>query len=207
MHGELFPELTKGEWRPINLDAMARLAFPARTSENPLLDPYQCEEWMKGMREHYQFDYSYGGYLEDREHLWRKHYMWPTRTIHLGIDYNVPEKTKVHLPCDGTVVAVEQDGSNGGWGGKVVVRTETCHIIFGHLGWDHQLARFGWRMHRGDMLGVVGPIHQNGFWYPHLHVQCVLDWNKDMPIDGYGHRKDPSLALRYPDPRGWVLEQ
>jgi len=204
----LFPQLSSKRWHYLDLNAQALIDYPGRSrrrEDNPLNHPATCAEWITRTHQRLGTDYSYGGYLEDRSHLWRGHYQEKTKKfIHLGIDYNVPAGTDVSAPHD---VVVEESWSDtdqdGGWGGRLIVRDVEAgrYIILGHLD-PATLPAVGTRLRAGDRLGIIGPVAVNGGWYPHLHVQCVSELSSSHPIeiDGYSSRPLHALASRFPNP-------
>jgi hypothetical protein len=78
-----------------NLDALARVAFPLTVEPNPLNDPAFYDNWVDQVATRLDADHCWGGWLEDRAHLWRGHYLPDGCTIHPGIDLNVPTATAV----------------------------------------------------------------------------------------------------------------
>jgi murein DD-endopeptidase MepM/ murein hydrolase activator NlpD len=204
----LFPQLADKRWAAIDLNARAKIDFPGMSrkfEDNPLNDPEECAKWLDQIHKQLDVDFSYGGWMEDRSHLWRGHYQEQDGTfVHLGVDYNVPAGTEVYAPHRMTVhqLWIDQD-QHGGWGGWVLVKDESAnlYVIFGHLD-PAQLPQAGVKLQVGDGVGVIGRADVNGGWYPHLHIQCVegslpLDTHG---IDGYAKQAIPELMSRYPDP-------
>lgn len=198
MHKLLFPQFSSHKWEEINLNAEARKLSILKP--NPLLDPCKCQAWVEKLHKKKKCDYSFGGWLEDRATLWRGHYHQPGHTIHLGIDYNVPAGSAIYLPVEGTLVALEQDpDQNGGWGGRVIFKINDIWVIFAHLR-SISACHLGTKYVAGCQLGVVGDHNTgNGGWFPHLHVQCMT--NYDRNVDGYAALSD-QLALDFPNPAG-----
>lgn len=191
----LFPSLADLRWGYVNFGEMA--PFPIEGQPNPLLDPDHCADWVQRIHTGLDIDCSYGGYMEDRSRLWHGHYMKPGSTWHLGIDYNVPAGTPVCLPMDAIQVSGLTDfDQNGGWGGKIFVKTDKATIIFGHLerlivgGNPSPILRILDREAKpGDVVGYVADSTKNGGWFPHLHVQfCAQDaLHQALTVDGYSH--------------------
>jgi hypothetical protein len=159
-------------------------------------------------------DFTFGGWGEDRSHLWRGHYHDPNVMRHLGVDYNVPAETLVVAPAEMTVINAWPDpDQDGGWGGQLIVKLAkpyrgADYVIFGHLAHD-SLPAVGKTFAAAEPFAVLGGAHENGGWFPHLHVQCftqkiydkyALDLTK---IDGYGLNGEP-LEPDFPDPTGLV---
>jgi murein DD-endopeptidase MepM/ murein hydrolase activator NlpD len=201
---KLFPQLAGRKWECVNLDALARIDFPGlgRTREaNPLNDPAACARWIDRLHERLGVDFTYGGYLEDRSHLWRGHYQEALgRFIHLGVDYNVPAGTDVFAARRMKVQEVKKDeDQDGGWGGQIIfLLPETdLYVIYAHL--EHtDLPAVGRTFEEGEKVGVVGSSSVNGGWFPHLHVQCVAGALPDG-VDGYA-APSADLHLRFPNP-------
>jgi murein DD-endopeptidase MepM/ murein hydrolase activator NlpD len=206
LHELLFPQLKEDVWEQLFLDAAAREWYPARKyPTNPLLDPRQFSAWLNFLKG-VSWDHGYGGYLEDREHLWRGHYMKSGEKIHLGIDYAVPEGTHVHMPADALVVEVRRDiDQNGGWGGRVLCKlsNQDCYFVLAHLA--HQELpdiHVFQTMRKGEFVGTIGSPQENGRWFPHLHVQCVSGTEMRASRGGFDGYAAPSESNRvsYPDP-------
>lgn len=205
----IFPDL-KGRLGYVNLNVESRKMFDAKVYReyNPLLDPSVCEKFVTDIHRREEMDFSYGGYLEDRSHLWRGHYQEKTGAFtHLGVDFNVPVNTAVSVPVPSEVVYTLKDGDeDGGWGGMVVLKTKVVgvHYLFAHLRRE-TLPSVGSVLPRGSMAGLVAGYPENGNWYPHLHMQVLspkalaingLDFRK---IDGYA-KWSPNLEELYPNP-------
>lgn len=202
LHNLIFPQL-KGEWKELNLNEEAELLFEARQNsnipnkdENPLLNPHLCSIWVEALHEKRGCDYSYGGYLEDRKSLWKGHYHKEGHTTHIGVDFNVPAYTEVYMPFDGELVAAENDPhQNGGWGTRVIFKVNDLYVIFAHLRpSDFSLGEY---YRKGCTIGSLGTPMNNGGWFPHLHVQCMK--NYDMGVDGYFQAVD-NLKELFPNP-------
>lgn len=169
---------------------------------------------MTGIAGRFGADYTYGGYLEDRVWLWRDHYLPKGPQEHLGIDYNVPAGTKVQLLADAEVVHIARDGSFGGWGGLLVFKLDKApyagadYLYYGHLAWD-DVVSVGQKLKAGSFVGQVGKPHQNGVWFPHIHVQLVsermmkLAGGNPLAVDGY--MVPPIPQEDFPNPHRYVL--
>jgi murein DD-endopeptidase MepM/ murein hydrolase activator NlpD len=207
----IFPGLTGNRWTRVDLDALARAEFPDTATSNPLNDPWTCDSWVRTVTARLGADHSWGGWLEDRSHLWRGHYLPPGGAIHLGIDLNVPAGTTVLTPLGGVVVhAAPCRALGGGWGGWFVLRADTprdgaAYLLFAHLA-HRGLPQRGQTFAERAPVGVVGMPDENGGWYPHLHLQALSEaaWEAvqhapDTLLDGYGYASD-SLRHLFPDP-------
>jgi len=206
----LFPTLVQARWAYADLAAEAK-ADPAvaTASPNPLNDPAFCAAWVDGVARRKGVDFTYGGYMEPRDHLWRGHYHNPALMRHTAVDYNVPAGTPVVAPASGTVLCVVRDTSYGGWGGCVFVRMDHVYngagyYLMGHLAHAH-LPEPGEALARGAPVGFIGEPHENGVWFPHLHLQCFdqVLYDRYAPVlddmDGYGPN-DEAVNPHMPDP-------
>jgi len=207
----ILPDLAGTRWARVGLDALARAEFPDTGSANPLNDPWFCNGWVRGVAARLGAHHSWGGWLEDRSHLWRGHYLPPGCSIHLGIDLNVPSGVTVLTPFSGQVMhAVGCRDQGGGWGGWFVLRADTprcaaAYLLFGHLAHEG-LPRLGERLAEGAPVGTIGTPEANGGWYPHLHLQSLSSaaWEAvrhepDTLLDGYSFPA-ADLDRRFADP-------
>jgi murein DD-endopeptidase MepM/ murein hydrolase activator NlpD len=201
----LFPQYTRHRWVRLPLGTLA-LEQQEPGQPNPLLDAHYCEKWVRQLHRRYHADFSYGGWFEDRSTLWRGHYMARGSIYHLGIDFNVPENSRVHSPTVGKVAQVLHDTDlNGGWGGRLIIELKPrFRLVLAHLGKVY--VRDGEKVRPGQLLGSIGGPANNGNWYPpHLHVQLVR--GSFGKIDGYGgisshnQRKFPDPSLFWPPPQ------
>jgi hypothetical protein len=216
LHEIIFPSL-RGKWGQVDLNEIVKSVQGAEpTGENPLLDPAIQAAFLNQLHADNGWNYSHGGYLEDRSILWRGHYHDPTKMIHLGIDFNVPEGTEVYLPYLGRpVLRIFDSDQNGGWGGRLDFYSERFfsgaegyYFILGHLDPDSMIDLTGSYLGKGTIsVAKVGKSTVNGGWAPHLHLQIVSkveyeSYADPMQIDGYGGGDD--LRSRFPDPEGFM---
>ncbi len=197
----LFPQYKDRGWVYIPVGSLA-LAEQKPHQPNPLLDPAYCQRWIKRLHRRYGVSCSFGGWFEDRSTLWSGHYMAPGMTFHLGVDFSVPERSRVFSPTDGTVTETWHDtDSAGGWGGLIIIHVKPrLRLILAHLGKIHVSA--GQTVRAGQLLGTIGGVSTNGNWFPHLHAQLVRGKYESMHrsgIDGYGEFSVKNQR-RFPDP-------
>lgn len=161
--------------------------------------------------------WSYGGWLEDRSHLWAETYLKETaHWLHLGIDVNAPAGTEVLALLSGEMVYVGTDSPLvGGWGHHVIQKVEyrgkTHALMYAHLA--APLATAGTHIEAGTPIGAIGTKDVNGYWFPHVHVQLfadvgtVTDWAAfSQGVDGYGPLSEKAaLARKHPDPTGLLF--
>ncbi|MFZ2642278.1 MAG: peptidoglycan DD-metalloendopeptidase family protein [Verrucomicrobiia bacterium] len=215
----LFPGLAGTTVTRVNLDT-EQFAFARRHPElftnpavNPLLDPRICQQMVHEVHTTHGVDWSYGGYLEDRRHLWRGSYLDAKGAyLHLGVDLNVPQGTQVAVVEDSVVILVDVDTDyDGGWGPRVFLKASTAHRlkivqIFAHL--QEVRVQPGDRLPAGSVFAEVGGPPHNGNWHPHLHIQAIREpyfqevlIERFSELDGYGHRDERSILRReFPDP-------
>lgn len=206
MEKALFPNLS-GKWfSHMQLDKYAALLqedFCEHTLDHPFLNPSLMGDWVNLLHKTLGVDYSWGGYLEDREHLLDGTYLPSGGRIHLGIDFWVPVHSTVYLPKTGKLVQSRYDPDmNGGWGGQVIYDIDGIYMIFGHLTAIPEKLDIGSIFTAGSVVGLVADVDGSGGWYPHLHLQCMKEFDEN--VDGYGERDKPwpavSNSARYPDP-------
>lgn len=195
-------------WRQINLDEYAQADFPVRTHKvNPLLDPSFCTDWVAKLAPSKSVDYTYGGYMEDRRHLWRGSYLNPARSIHYGVDLNVCHfGGEIHCPRPFRVIEMFHNADQqGGWGGRLTVETDRGIVIFAHIEFS-MFMKPGRSYKAGDVIGTsVSPSYSNGGWYPHLHLQGLRSLDQlTSELDGYG-RRYKEMEKDYPNPLDILL--
>jgi murein DD-endopeptidase MepM/ murein hydrolase activator NlpD len=196
-----FPEL-KGKGGKINFNQESKKISLDFT--NPLV----CEKWIDSIHKSKGIKYSYGGFLEDRSNFFKEHYNKKDKLfIHLGVDYVVPEGTKVFLTEEAVVKDIMFDrDQNGGWGKRVAfsIRDNSAYLLYGHLKKEIRL-KVGQKCKPGVLIGFVGNLKENGGWFPHLHVQLMtknflsLNKNDFKKIDGYA-KKGSKLIKEVLDP-------
>ncbi len=145
-----------------------------------------------------------GGYLEPRpiytSAAYDKigNYGRESRTVHLGIDFWLPQQTPVHALFNGEVMIAVNDAGNKEYGGLVVLkhRVENFHFytLYGHLSVESATrTRIGDLIKKGDCIAVLGNKNENGNWAPHLHFQVmlsILDYKVDFPGVTYNSQID-----------------
>ncbi len=103
------------------------------------------------------------------------------RTVHLGIDLSVPPGSAVRAPLDGTVHTVADNASPKDYGPLVILRHaipsgEEFFTLYGHLDRDSVAGLGpGTALRAGQAFAAVGAPPENGDWWPHVHVQIILD--------------------------------
>lgn len=212
----VFPELAQAPCGELALDALAvewRKHCPGAKAANPFLDPVFCRDVIGQAQRARGWEWSYGGYLEDRRHVWAGSYLDRTGNyIHLGLDLNAPSGTLVAATCQARVMLIDTDSDQaGGWGTRIFLAPsqpdrEPLLLIYAHI--RAVRCQVGQTVLPGEIVAAVDDPPSNGNWYPHLHVQAIrktlfeeILTERFEELDGYG---PPSLvaSLRddYPDP-------
>jgi 4-aminobutyrate aminotransferase-like enzyme/Ser/Thr protein kinase RdoA (MazF antagonist) len=142
----------------------------------------------------------------------------PRRTVHLGIDLSVPPGSRVRAPLEGTVHNVARNDFPKDYGPLVILRHaipsgEEFFTLYGHLD-PASVAGLepGRALRAGEAFAAVGSPPANGDWWPHVHVQIILDLlglDEDFPGVAAPLRRslwtglspDPNLLLGIPAER------
>ena len=195
-------------WVPINLDQLARVVAPVEIAENPFLNAqWVCDllgaiQLPGHLEDQGLLTCTYGGFLEDRSHLWRGHY-FKKGAIHLGVDLNAPSGIAVCLPCEGTLVESFTDpDQDGGWGGRVTFDCGGAFLTFGHLAGIPPEDLVGSRFPAGRRIGLIADRSRNGGWYDHLHIQASRTF--DPARDGYADELYDGIEDEFLDPIEFV---
>jgi peptidoglycan LD-endopeptidase LytH len=168
--------------------------------------------------------FKIGRYDENRIHLYASDMFDDTshqidgyagqRTVHIGIDLDAPVYTKVYSFCNGIVHSAGYNADLGDYGNVIIVEHDLGKFrngterklwaLYGHLD-DKSIQGMhaGKRIKRGQFLGRMGDIHENGGWkISHVHFQLSLYPPKTHDMPGVVSVKDrPRALLHYPDPR------
>lgn len=204
----LFPGLQGQSYCRVDLEAESRTwraAHPdlyADPGRNPLLDPAVCQRFLEEIHRRRGVDWSFGGHLENRPHLWQNSYLQASGNfVHLGVDFHVPQGTAVAVGRESRVMLVDDDADpNGGWGLRVFLKPAAPPApgagfhpaVAPDPGSDARPAQApdqevfliyahlqncrwhpGDRLRPGDVLAEVGGPPGNGNWAPHLHIQAI----------------------------------
>jgi len=140
------------------------------------------------------------------------------RTIHVGIDLDGPLHTPVHAFWHGTIHSAGYNADLGDYGNVVVVRhvlpknmdndeERVVYALYGHLDQVTVAVEQQWKpgeaVARGDVIGRMGGIHENGGWMiPHVHFQLCIFPPITHDLPGAVSLKDRPRAMQeFPDPR------
>ena len=162
-----------------------------------------------------------GGYLEPRS-LYTStaydkigNYGRESRTVHLGVDFWLPEHTPVHALFDGKVMTAVNDIGDKEYGGLVIlkhlVEDFEFYTLYGHNTPESALQhKVGDIIRKGEKISELANYPENGNWAPHLHFQVilsVLDYKNDYPGVAYPNQLnvwkslclDPNLLFKLKD--------
>ena len=193
------------ELRLIDLVREARLRNPAFDSRAAPAMEAIINEYESAQRA----EFSYGGWMENRESLFKGTYMDADRRyIHLGVDINAAAGTPVCFPYSAEVIAVSTSNDNEvGWGTRVDLKHPHLPLVFliGHLD-PHVAITAGQAFKACAALGAIGAPAVNGNVDPHLHLQAMdLTLYRQLcaasDLDGYGQVRHAALLPNlFPDP-------
>ena len=120
-----------------------------------------------------------------------------SRTIHLGIDFWLPNHTPVHALFKGEVVVSYNNAGNKLYGGLIILKHNVedfvFYTIYGHLSIESVTnKKNGDKIKKGECIGYLGKKEENGNWVPHLHFQVILsllNYRIDFPGVAFNHQK------------------
>ncbi len=160
------------------------------------------------MLESSQARWGFGGYGEVRPFYTTDAYMCPGnegrrwRTVHLGIDIWAPAGTPIWVPWDAQVHSWADNAQRLDYGPCIILTHQIPDglkfwTLYGHLSRASLKDLYpGKTFQRGERLGTIGTMEENGSWPAHLHFQLILDV--------LGHEGDfPGVAF----PDQWPLWQ
>jgi hypothetical protein len=217
----IFPSLKGKTFGYVNLNTeaaewCASKNFKYDRKNNLLLNPDISQEMLEDAHKKYVVDYSYGGWMEDRNILCGGTYLEKTGVfIHLGVDLNVPAGTEVATDFIASVVKIDDDyPEKSGWGPRVILKHSALpiYMIYAHL--DRKIkCQTGDVLEKGNVFAKVGKAPYNGGWFAHCHVQSISfkyydklkKSNKWELLDGYGSSDEITLnAGRFRDPMEFI---
>jgi murein DD-endopeptidase MepM/ murein hydrolase activator NlpD len=138
------------------------------------------------------------------------------RTVHMGIDLDAAVGTKVYSFSDAVVHAAGYNSDLGDYGNVIVLEhvlpsqedseepLRKIYALYGHLdGPSIRGMTVGRHIRKGQILGRMGDIHENGGWHmPHVHFQLSVNPPVTHDMPGAVSLQDrPRALLEYPDPR------
>jgi len=191
----LFPTINKKEVHRLDLSVSSK--WIGHQEEFNDLDLFQFK--INRLQKEHPDEILAGGYLEPRALYTSSEYDKvgnsgrESRSVHLGIDFWLPEKTAVHALFDGEVMIAVDDKGDKEYGGLVVLKHHfesfEFYTLYGHLTVISATEKeVGKRIKKGDCIGYLGNYPENGNWAPHLHFQLMhslLGYKKDFPGVAY----------------------
>ncbi len=126
-----------------------------------------------------EFSWGFSGYLEYRESLLgHLPQMAETkRFFHLGLDVMVPIGVKLFAPLNSVIHDIGYEEGKGNYGGYVLLRHELAgenfYSFYGHLAKESLIGEIGQIVAKGEVFAAIGDFHENGDWFPHVHMQVL----------------------------------
>ncbi|RMG27955.1 MAG: aminotransferase class III-fold pyridoxal phosphate-dependent enzyme, partial [Bacteroidetes bacterium] len=137
------------------------------------------------------------------------------RTVHLGVDVFLPPGTAVRAPYPGRVHSFANRAAERDYGPVVILEHELedglkVFSLYGHLSRESLRGlQTGMTVERGQQIGKLGNIDENGGWPPHLHFQLMLDMlgmEGDFPGAAFPGQREVFCSI-CPDPSGLLVPQ
>lgn len=124
--------------------------------------------------------FALGGYLEDRTWYARSPLFGKERSVHLGIDIWTEANAAIYAPLEGIIHSFADNAGFGNYGPTLILRHElegqAFYTLYGHLSRNNlKLWKKGANIDKGQIIGNLGNIEENGEWPAHLHFQIIID--------------------------------
>ncbi len=136
-----------------------------------------------------------GRYLEDRSvYEWSSKF--GNRSIHLGMDLFLPAGTEVFAFMDCVVHSFKDNSDDGDYGPTIILKHAINDVpfysLYGHLSKNSLKGKTrGAIIRKGEMIGRIGDIRENGSWPEHLHFQLLRDMQgREGDFPGVASRED-----------------
>jgi peptidoglycan LD-endopeptidase LytH len=171
------------------------------------------QQYMDEKRRVLDKKFALGGYLEDRSWYARSPLFGKERSIHLGVDIWAEAGTQVYAPLPGKIHSFKDNEGFGNYGPTIILEHQleefTFFTLYGHLSRTSMAQCLeGKEVMRGEMIGQLGDMSENGEWPAHLHFQIIIDLQDntgDYPgvcskedVKFYQNNcLDPNLLLRF----------
>lgn len=144
-------------------------------------DSQKINDWFEELIKSSGKKWAVGAYLENRESILSmyEHMEKDKRYFHLGIDICAPAGTPVYAPLDCVVETSGYEEGEGNYGGYVILKhlpedTEPFYSLYGHMSLD-SLPEAGKTLKSGDVIALIGDLHENGGWNHHTHIQVITE--------------------------------
>ncbi len=138
------------------------------------------------------------------------------RSIHLGMDLYMEPGSAVLAPLDGAVHSFRDNAGPLDYGATIILEHRAAdglrfYTLYGHLARESLSGlRAGRAFRKGECLGRIGDLSENGGWPPHLHFQIITDtlgYEGDFPGVALPSQRriwlslcpDPNLILKAPE--------
>ncbi len=180
---ELFPNIKKDELKHIDLSVESTWLGAKNEYEDFATFKFKIEQLQKDFPD----KILSGGYLECRPLYTTDAYKIPKnsgfehRTIHLGIDFWLPERTEIKAIKEGIVFSIFNNDYNKDYGPTLILLHQTdtgkpFYTLYGHLSIETlSMHKVGNKISAGETIAQIGNQSVNGNWIPHLHFQIILD--------------------------------
>lgn len=110
-----------------------------------------------------------------------------TMTSHQGIDYAIPENTRIYSTADGVVSEVNNSSSQGQGINITIDHKNGYKSFYAHL--NKVLVRKGEKVNRGDIIAYSGNTGLS--FMPHLHYEIVYNGRRVDPINYFFYELTP----------------
>ena len=188
---ELFPSIHRDRAHLLDLSVSSKWIGHEKEFNNLDLFQFKIDQLQKEVPDRV----IAGGYLEPRPLYTSTEYDKigntgrESRTIHLGIDFWLPENTPIYALFNSEVVIAVNDAGDKEYGGLIILKHQVQDIefftLYGHLSVTSATKyKVGDRIKKGEKIGNLGDYPENGNWAPHLHFQImlsILDYKIDFP--------------------------
>jgi len=211
---ELFPTIQRNQVQLLDLSTSSKWVGHRNNFND--LDEFQFK--IDRLQKEHPSKIIAGGYLEPRS-LYTStaydkigNYGRESRTVHLGVDFWLPEHTPVHALFDGKVVTAVNDIGDKEYGGLVILKHQVdgfeFYTLYGHNTPESALQhQVGDHIKKGEKISELANYPENGNWAPHLHFQImlsILDYKNDFPGVAYPNQYavwkslclDPNLLFK-----------
>jgi len=192
---DLFPTINKNEAHHVDMSVSSTWIGHQQDFNNLDLMQFKIDQLQKEV----PTKIIAGGYLEPRALYTSTAYDRignngkESRSIHLGIDYWLPEFTPVHALFDGEIVIAVNDAGDKEYGGLVVLKHQAedveFYTLYGHNTIESATKhKLGDIILKGEKIVELANYPENGNWAPHLHFQLLLslfDYTVDYPGVAY----------------------
>lgn len=121
----------------------------------------------------------------------RIHPFYRTLIAHQGVDYAVPEDTRVYATADGRVKYVKQVHQSNGLS-VIIDHGNGYETVYSHL--ERALVKRGERVKRGDIIARSG--NSGLSFMPHLHYEVVYKGVRQDPINYFYGELNPEEYSR-----------